>query len=71
MDAIHHQFLVLLNDKNSEYGYNYLANAFDKKYSETGSKVIGNVGDDEAIFNNMFGSNLTIKFSARYSSAVK
>ena len=60
MDAIHDQFLVVLNDKNSPYGYQFLSDAFDDQYREDGTTVLGNVGEDEAIFDSIFGSNLTI-----------
>jgi len=51
--------LKVLNDKVSEFGYNYLANAFDEQYKENGSTVIGNVGNDKEIFDNLFGSSIT------------
>ena len=60
MDAIHDQFLVVLNDKVSNYGYDFLAEAFDKKYKETGLQVLGNVGEEEEIFDALFGSDQTI-----------
>lgn len=53
-------FLEVLNDKISLYGYSYLSDAFDKQYAENGSTVIGNVGEDKAIFDNVFGGDLTV-----------
>lgn len=47
----------ILNDADS---YEYLVKAFDEKYAETGQTVIGNVGDDAHIFDNLFGSDLTV-----------
>ncbi len=60
IDAIHDKFLAVLNDTTSNYGYYYLSDAFDDKYSSTGSAVIGNVGDDEYVFDSLFGSNMTV-----------
>lgn len=61
MDAVYDGFLAVLNDKVSSYGYYYLADVFDKQYAEDGSTVIANVGDDNAIFKNLFGEEqLTI-----------
>ncbi len=52
--------LKVLNDKVSNYGYNYLADVFDDLYKENGSTVIGNIGDDKEIFNNLFGPSITV-----------
>ena len=60
MDAVYDGFLAVLNDKTSNHGYNFLVEQFDQKYAETGSTVIGNVGDDKAIFDHIFGEDLTI-----------
>ena len=60
MDSVQDGFLKVLNDKTSEYGYNYLAGEFNDKYSETGSTVIGNIGDDKEMFDNLFGPNIHI-----------
>ena len=65
MDAIYDQFLIVLNDKTSDYGYDYLADAFNNKYSETGSTIIGNVGEDEAIFDYLFGPDLTVNWGGQ------
>ncbi|MBE7079525.1 MAG: hypothetical protein E7380_06705 [Clostridiales bacterium] len=60
MDAVHDQFLAILNDKTSANGYHYLTEIFEQRYKETGSTVIANVGEDEEIFDNLFGGQLTI-----------
>lgn len=60
MDSVQDSFLKILNDKNSQYGYYYLADAFDTAYSENSTKTIGNVGKDAEVFDNLFGPNLTI-----------
>ena len=65
MGSVSDEFLKVLNDKNSTYGYNYLASAFDTQYKESGSTVIGNVGTDQTIFNNLFGSSLTINVDGK------
>ncbi len=55
------EFLRILNDKESENGYYYLSGVFNEKYAEDKSTVIGNVGDDEAVFDRLFGENLTLE----------
>ena len=60
VDAVYDGFLAVLNDKESDHGYYYLADQFDQKYAETGSTVLGNVGDDKAIFDHIFGEDLTV-----------
>ena len=61
MESVSDAFLKVLNDQTSEYGYKYLAAAFDENYVENNeSKVIGNLGEHEEVFNNLFGSSLTI-----------
>ena len=60
MDAVYDGFLAVLNDKTSNQGYYYLVDQFEQKYAETGSTVIGNVGEDKAIFDHIFGKDLTI-----------
>lgn len=60
IDAVRDDFLAILNDKTSANGYNYLAQVFNEKYAEDGTTVIGNVGDDKAIFDRLFGGNLTV-----------
>jgi len=60
MNSVQDGFLNVLNDRVSEYGYYYLANAFNEQYAETGKTELGNIGDDLEIFNNIFGSNLSI-----------
>ena len=60
MDSVRDGFLAVLNDKTSEYGYNYLAQVFNEKYAKDGSMVIGNFGEEKTIFDNIFGKDLTI-----------
>ena len=60
MDAVQDEFVKILNDSISQNGYNFLADEFDKKYAEDKTTVIGNIGDDEAIFDRMFGGDLAI-----------
>ena len=60
MGAVSDGFLKVLNDKTSTYGYYYLVESFDEKYDEKESTVIGNVGNDKQIFNNLFGTNLSV-----------
>ena len=45
---------------NNPTTYSYLVNAFEEAYQESGTTVLGNVGDDKKIFDNLFGSNLTV-----------
>ena len=56
-------FLKVLNDQVSEYGYEYLADAFEDNYRENGSRVIANIAGDEEIFNNLFGASLTVNMN--------
>lgn len=60
MESVQDEVLNVLNDKVSQYGYHYLAEAFDKLYAEEGKTVMGNVGEHEEIFFNLFGADLTI-----------
>ena len=60
MDAVHDEFLAMLNDKISLAGYHYIADVFNDKYSEDKTTVIGNIGEDQAVFDALFGSNLTV-----------
>ncbi len=60
MDAIHDEFSAILNDKVSSYGYYFLSSIFDQLYEEKQSTVIANVGEDKAIFDLLFGGDLTI-----------
>ena len=60
MDSVKDEFLKILNDKESAYGYNYLAGTFNQNYSENKSTVLTNVGSDLQVFNNMFGKTLTV-----------
>lgn len=60
MVSVSDGFLKVLNDKVTDYGYEYLANAFESQYKENNSTVIGNLGNDKTIFDNLFGSNITV-----------
>ena len=60
MGSVSDGFLKVLNDKDSDYGYDYLVSAFEKQYAENGSTVIGNMGNDKEVFDNLFGSSITI-----------
>ncbi len=60
MDAVHDQFLAVLNDSAPGGGYEYLSQKFNEKYAETGETVIANIGEEEEIFNTLFGSDLTV-----------
>ena len=60
MDAVYDKFLAVLNDSSAGGGYEYLSQAFDEKYAETGEVVIANIGEEAEIFNNLFGSDMTI-----------
>jgi hypothetical protein len=57
LDFVHDEFSELLNNPTS---YEILSNAFNENYAETGSTVLGNVGDDKALFDQLFGENLTL-----------
>lgn len=60
MDSVQDEFLRVLNDKVSENGYYYLESEFDKKYKESGSTTIANIGSEKTIFDKLFGENLTV-----------
>lgn len=60
MDSVKDEFLKILNDKTSNNGYDYLADAFDNRYAETGSDTIANLGDEAAVFDKLFGPNITV-----------
>ena len=60
MDAVHDEFVIILNDTVSATGYNYLTQVFDQRYKENGTTVIANVGEDKQIFDTLFGKDLTI-----------
>ena len=63
MASVSDGFLRVLNDKNSEFGYYYLANAFNTNYAESRSTVLGNVGSDKEVYDNLFGTNPTININ--------
>lgn len=58
--AVHDKFLAILNDKESENGYYYLAEYFDQRYKEDGSMAVANLGEDKAFFDRLFGGDLMI-----------
>lgn len=60
MDSVQDEFLKILNDKITENGYHYLEGEFEDKYKETGSTTIANIGEEKAIFDRLFGENLTV-----------
>ena len=60
IDSVHDKFLSVLNDKTSSLGYQYIADYFDTKQKEDGTTVVGNIGDDAALFDTLFGPNMTI-----------
>ncbi len=65
MDSVQDNFAAILNDTTSANGYHYLEEVFNQHYKETGSTVIANVGDDEQIFNNLFGGTPTINLDGK------
>ena len=60
MDAVHDKFLTVLNDNITDFGYEYLVDAFDENYQKNGSAVIDSVGEYKYVFDQLFGSNMTI-----------
>ena len=60
-------FLKVLNDKDpsSPYGYYYLTNAFNENYSQNNSTVINNIGSDKEVFDNLFGSSITVNIDGQ------
>ena len=60
MDAVHDKFLAVLNDNITNFGYDYLSGAFDENYSDNKSAVIDNVGEYKYVFDQLFGSNMSI-----------
>lgn len=60
MDAVHDQFLTVLNDPVPSGGYEYITQIFDEKFRETGETVIASVGDEKEIFDTLFGPDLTV-----------
>ena len=65
MDSVQDNFVAILNDTISANGYHYLEEVFNQRYKETGSTVIANVGDDEQVFNNIFGGTPTISIDGK------
>ena len=50
-------FLAILNDPDR---YAILSEAFNNTYADNGSTVLGNVGADKELFDNLFGTYLTL-----------
>ena len=59
IDAVHDEFLTVLNDGISDRGYEYLSDYFDEQYAKDKSVTINSV-EDEAIFTELFGQDLTV-----------
>lgn len=57
IDSVHDGFLSVLNNPDS---YSYISQKFDENYKATGKTVLGNLGDDEVIFDTLFGPNMTV-----------
>ena len=57
LDFVHDEFANILNNTDT---YSLIADAFNKNYAETGSTVLGNLGDDKALFDQLFGPNITL-----------
>ncbi len=51
------EILAILNDPEK---YEAISDAFDTAYSQSGATVLGNVGADKALFDTLFGSDLTL-----------
>ena len=60
MDAVHDEFLAVLNDPTPSGGYEYITQIFNEKYAQTGETIIANVGEEKDIFDALFGSDLTV-----------
>lgn len=60
MDAVHDEFLTVLNDPTPSGGYEYITQIFNEKYAQTGETIIANVGEEKDIFDALFGSDLTV-----------
>ncbi len=60
MDSVYDKFLAVLNDTSPGGGYELISDAFNEQYSDEGSCVIGNVGEDAALLEGLFGGKLTI-----------
>ncbi len=59
IDGVQDEILKILNDKEGDYGYQYLVEVFNNKYAESGSTVINNV-EEEEVFDNLFGEDLML-----------
>lgn len=60
MDAVHDKFLTALNDDTLGGAYDKISEAFDEKFAETGENVIANIGEEKKLFDELFGSNMTV-----------
>ena len=58
LDAVQDGFENILNNEST---YEYLVAAFNEEYKNNmGSTVLGNIGEDAEIFDNLFGPDLTV-----------
>lgn len=57
LDFVHDEFSNILNNPDT---YSSLTAAFNTNYAETGSTVLGNLGDDKTLFDQLFGPNITL-----------
>lgn len=65
MDSVHEQFLEVLNNPSEENGYPYIVKIFNERYKQDGSTTISNVGDDEKIFDVLFGGQPTVDIDGK------
>lgn len=61
IDRVYDEFSDILNDTSPGGGYELISKAFDDNYKENSTMVLGNVGDDKEIFDQLFGPNLTLE----------
>ena len=57
MDAVFDEVTAMLNNSDA---YDDISEVFNAAYKEDGQKVIGNIGDDSKIFDDLFGKNITV-----------
>ena len=62
MDSVYTNFVDVLNNADS---YALLSQAFNEKYAETGEVVLANVGSEKAIFNQVFGGDITLSIDGK------
>ena len=61
IDRVYDGFLEVLNDKSPGGGYETISGAFNDNYKENHTTTLGNVGDDKEVFDQLFGSNITLE----------